>query len=570
MRKINKKNTLSFNIFIVLVVTALAGISGVVYFVVTNRAATREVSMDSTVYTKDNEYVEMTSTGQVSKSWDDCYYLKLEDGSKYNLGKNAIVYDKAERKICLFGDAYRIHDNGLVDTLTEYTEITDFSNSEMYKLHDRYYVMVGKEIHSTDDTFSTNDYLAISLYSNGSAMLMNDNYYYNVINPMLLESDGLYFDIASELMAEDGNLVDLASIIGSSNGYNGRPLLYKEGIVDEPDADLVANNPDVITIVGGNGGAGGTGGTGGSGGLGGNGGTGGDGGLGGYGGNGGSGGTGGAGGTGGYGGDGGAGGRGGNGGVGGIGGTGGTGGMGGDAGNGGNGGIGSDASVAATKWIALNGVTAGVTTMDIYYSVNDVTNDFVDVFLNIIDVETNKMEVVHLNKSQSVYTAMGLDPAKTYKVQFGYKGYVFSDGKSELEEVIQDTTQVKTRADLAYIEINKVTTAPARAGSTDKTITTVTYTVHADEKYVLEDGVETAVYCDLATAGGSNPVITKMVNMKQAVQPSGCEITVEFETKSYADINTAKGLKVSVQFKNAKYNGKDITSYVTGASTVSK
>ncbi|HPF28975.1 MAG TPA: hypothetical protein PLZ77_02590 [Lachnospiraceae bacterium] len=555
MRKIDRKNTLSFNIFGVLIVLALLGLSGVVYFVVTHAHETFAVSQEAVVYTETNEYIEMTSAGTLTKEWDDKYYLKLEDDSVYCLGKNTMVFENAERKLTLYGEAYRIHDDGMVDSLEEVTEITDFNQPELYKLRDRMYVMVGNEIHATDQSFTTNDYVAVSIYTNGSALLMNDSYYYNIINPIMLQSEDLYFDISSEYMVDNGNVVNLKLIGGSSNVYNARALIYEEGLVEEEDAYIAANTPDVVTIVGGNGGNGGTGGTGG---VGGSGGVGGDGGLGG------SGGTGGNGGYGGIGGNGGTGGSGGTGGIGGIGGTGGNGGLGGDGGAGGDGGEGSDAAISSMKWISLDGVTAGVTSMDIHYTVNDATNDYVDVYLYIKNMSTNAVNQVHLNKTAGVYTQMGLSPATTYQIQMGYQAYM-NDGTGtvSLTDVIQDTTQVTTSCELAHIEINKITTSPVE--NQTYTMTTVTYTVYADSTYRISDGLQTLVYCD-KTVGGSTVVqATTEVNMNRAVGSEGQQITVSFRTLSSDQLGT--GATVTIKFENAYYSGNEITQYLNGVSS---
>lgn len=554
---------MSFNIFGVLIVLALLAISAVVVVAVMNAADTYEVTQDATVYTEENEYVEMTSDGKLSRSWDGKYYLKLKDRTTYCLGTSTIVYEGSEHKLTIYGDAYRIYDEGLVDTLSEVTEITDFNNPMLYKLKDRFYVMVGNNIDSTDGSFSTTDYVGISIYTSGAAQLMNDDYYYNVVNPMLLVSGDLYFDIASELMSANGGLVDLKNVIGSSNGYTGKALLYKEGIIEE-NQDLLAQNPDVITIVGGNGGNGGSGGVGGQGG------TGGDGGYGGTGGSGGAGGAGGPGGQGGFGGFGGFGGKGGVGGTGGVGGKGGTGGLGADGGKGGDGGEGSDASIDAMKWVSLDGVTAGVSTMDIHYTVSDVTNEFVDVFLNIISKGDDGKDVVnqvHLNKSDNVYIAKGLTPGKQYKVQLGYKAYTREDkdSQAELNTFIQDTTQVTTNGNLAYIEINKVSNEIL--SDPNKTKTTVTFTVHADPYYRLANDLIVDISCDKSTGLSKNQTV--QIDISKAMSEAGDTKTVTFTTVGASDM---KGAKIQAKFKSAIYNdgsatGIDVSDFCNGATS---
>ncbi len=384
---------MSFNIFGIMIFVSLAILTTAVVAVVRNQNDKYPVSAGSTVYTEDNEYVDMIEDGTVQKKWDNKYYLKDGNGDVYCLGKNTVIYDGTTQAMTLYGDSYKINEDGSVDTLKGATVVEDISSPGLYKLRDRMYVMTGRTIDSTDGQFTSGDYVAINIHKSGTAMLMNDDYYVNVLQPMILESDDLYFDISSELMLQNDNLISLKNVIGSSNLYSGRAELYAEGLAEETDAMLVAQNPDVITIMGGNGGTGGTGGTGGNGGTGGTGGTGGSGGSGGAGGGGGSGGVGGEGGVGG------GGGVGGDGGIGGIGGIGGNGGLGGDGGDGGDGGQGSDASVSATKWVSMNSVKPGVTTLDVNYTVNDLTNDYVEVFINSYDTAAIKHMLTEKLKS---------------------------------------------------------------------------------------------------------------------------------------------------------------------------
>ncbi len=541
MRKLTKQNTMSFNVLGIMLVAGLAVFSTAVGFVVKNRDESYKVNAGSTVYTEDNEYVDMSEDAVVKKKWDHKYYLKTNDNEVYCLGKNTIIYDNNEQTMTLYGDSYRINDDGTVDSLKDVNVIDDVSTPKIYKLRDRMYVMTGREINSTDGSIKSSDYVAVNIHKGGTAMVMNDDYYVNVLQPIMLESDGLYFDVSSELMAKDGNVVSLKNVIGSSNLYTGRPLVYSEGIAEESDAKLVASNPEVITIMGGNGG---TGGAGGQGGQGGNGGTGGAGGSGGYGG------------SGGFGGDGG---MGGSGGTGGIGGQGGNGGMGGDGGDGGDGGEGSDASISATKWISLKNATPSVGSIDVEYFVNDLTNDYVDVFLNVWDVASgNKKETVHLDKTDTKYTVTNLEPGKSYKLEMGYQAYKKdSTGSTTLETITQDVTKVTTKADIAYIEINRVSTS--QVSSTDDFTVTVEYTVKSYDGYQLSDGAVIGVYFD----NGSTAAATVAVDEEKAAN-GGDTGTVSFTVPNATGI---KNKPISLKFESAGYQGKNISSFLPEANS---
>ena len=541
MRRLTKQNTMSFNVFGIMLVAGLAVFSTAVGFVVKNRDESYKVNAGSTVYTEDNEYVDMSEDAVVKKKWDHKYYLKTSDNEVYCLGKNSIIYDNNDQTMTLYGDSYRINEDGTVDSLKDVNVIDDVSTPKIYKLRDRMYVMTGREISSTDGTINSDNYVAVNIHKGGTAMVMNDDYYVNVLQPIMLESDGLYFDISSELMAKDGNVVSLKNVIGSSNLYTGRPLVYSEGIAEESDATLVASNPEVITIMGGNGG---TGGAGGQGGQGGNGGTGGAGGSGGFGG------------SGGYGGDGGMGGAGG---TGGIGGQGGNGGMGGDGGNGGEGGEGSDASISATKWISLKKATPNVASIDVEYFVNDLTNDYVDVFLNVYDVAAGSLkETVHLDKTGTDYTITGLEPGKAYKLEMGYQAYKKdSTGSVNLETITQDVSKVTTKADIAYIDIVKVSSSQKELAG--DYFVSIDYVVKSYDGYQLSDGAVIGAYFN----GGTTASATAVVDEVKAAN-GGDTGTITFTVPNATGV---KDKPITLKFETAVYQGTNVKSFLPEANS---
>ena len=486
VRKLSKQNTMSFNALGIMLVAGLVVFSSAVVFVVKNRNEAYPVAPGSTVYTEDNEYVDMKDEGSVRKKWDNKYYLKTADDDVYCLGKNTVIYDPTASSMTIYGDSYKINGDGTVDKLKDVNVVEDMNTPSLYKLRDRLYVMTGRDINSTDSSLSSDGYVTINIHKSGTAMIMNDDYYVNVIEPIVLESDGLYFDVSSELMAKDGNVVSLKNIIGSTNLYSKRPLLYTEGIVEEPDAQLMANKP---------GGSGGTGG---------------------------------------------------------VGGQGGNGGLGGDGGDGGQGGEGSDASISATKWISLKKATASVSSIDVEYFVNDLTNDYVDVFLNVYDLAASNplKETVHLSKTDTRYTVTGLEPGKNYKLEMGYQAYKKdSTGSTELVTVNQDVAKVTTKADIAYIEINKISTSKDTDGNT---LVTVNYTVKSYNGYELS-GATVGVYFNgskvgsslqvdgaAAAAGGDSKSMSFTVPAATGTEDK--PLMMKFESATYQNVNVVSSL----------------------------
>lgn len=531
MRKLEKKNTISFNVFGALVVAALIAFTVVVATVIRSRTDSDTVTSSSVVYNDSNEYVSLDKEGKLEKKWDGKYYLK-SDKETYSLGENAVIYDKNTGILSVYGDVYEIKSDGTVVSTTGRTEISDYNSPGIYKLSDRKYLMTGSAIDATDGSFGTSKYVIVSVYKSGTALLMNDSQYANMVYPVMLNSEDLFFDIASEYAYFDKNLINLKNVLGSSNEYMGDPLLYTEGLVDEETLQIASakSNPDVITIVGGNGGAGGTGGKGGTGGDGGTGGTGGVGGLGGTGGTGGYGGTGGDGGTGGAGG---LGGDGGNGGTGGVGGTGGTGGTGGD---GGDGGQGNDAELSALKWVRLNGVNAGISTLDVNYIVSDITDDYVSVFLLVKNNSTGDTEQIFLDKTQTSYIVRGCYPGTSYDVTLGYSAYKLENGNANLVTVNQDTIRVRTSTDFGDISIDSV--------SKDA----ISFTVKLNSDYLISQGT-VSLYNSNGDNIGNLQLTQQMINQAAKGGYSG-QISLS---------NITNGQRLSLKFTDVVFDGNNIT-----------
>lgn len=445
MKRAEKKNTGIYNIFGALIVLALVGLTIVVINVLKNRSDSYVIPAGSTVYDVNNEYIPLEEDAKLYKKADGDFYLKTSDKEVYHIGDHAVVLDKNTDNINIYGEVYKINEDGIIECQKDMTEISDFSEPGLYKMADRRYVMTGNEINSTDKSYSTDKYVYINIYKSGTAVLMNDEQYKNTVYPIMLKNGQLYLDISSEFAFYGENLINLKNVIGSSNEYTGDSLLYVEGLIDDEEYEAANNNPDVITIVAGNGGSGGSGGSGGQGGSGG---------FGGSGGQGGSGGSGGHGGSGGFGGVGGIGGTGGQGGIGGIG---GTGGIGGDGGHGGQGGEGSDAEISALKWVELTSVTAGIGTIDVKYYVSDITNDYVGVYLLVEYMKdgNRQIEKIYLNKTSTNYTIRNCIPNTQYNITICYDAYFSTGGvvDDEPTSVKHDTISVRTGSDLGEISI---------------------------------------------------------------------------------------------------------------------
>lgn len=527
MKIAERKNTVSYNIFGALVVLALVGLSISVFVVIKNRAHQFVVPAGSCVYDMDNQYIPVDAEATLSKKADGNYYLKTAEKDSYTLGDHGVVLDGVSGSVMVYGDLYKIASDGTVTMDSAESVLSDFNSEAIYKLADRKYLITGGTISSIDGTLSTEKYLYVTIYKNGTAVLMNNTVYQTIMKPMLLKTGNLYFDISSEYAYFDENLINLSKVLGSTNEYSGDPLLYTEGYIDDEQYKAATQNPDTITIVagnGGNGGSGGNGGTGGNGGYGGNGGIAGSGGIGG------------------------------SGGTGGVGGIGGTGGVGGDGGNGGIGGEGSDASISALKWVELSAVTAAIGQIDVQYFVSDVTDDYVAVYLLVEHKDGTTGEKVtdkiYLSKTATHYTIMNCDPATYYSISLCYDAYYSTGGvvDDEPTSVVADTAKVQTKSDFGSIDITSLKE------------NRIDFTVKLKEDYLISSG-EVALYKGDTKLG----TYTLTSNDIKSAATQKVNLKIQFNE---SQVNS--GDRLYLQFEKVVYDGKSVTITEQSSMTYNK
>ena len=310
IRTFRKATWALFSLFASVVVVSFGAMGATAYRTAAARSPGVELAAGTVIYDAACTPIQL-SNAAMATSENGRYFLRQE-GSNVQLGQHTVAYDGNQLQV--LGGGYRIDADGSVHTVTDEDAFSDISSGAIFKLADRRYIIVGSSISDSNQVFTTEGYIYVTIDVVGNARLYSNNMSLKTTQPTTIVAGSIRFDIANETATIGTQTLDLGSLIGTTNTYDSG--IYKK--IDDPQT------PDSIDLTirggaGGAGGAGGSGGIGGDGGIGGAGGTGGNGGIGGTGGTGGAGGTGGKGGTGGNGGDGGAGGAGGMGGNGGIG-----------------------------------------------------------------------------------------------------------------------------------------------------------------------------------------------------------------------------------------------------------
>lgn len=220
--KKNIKNKIAFIFFIILIFVI---VSFLIYGIIISRRKDSfllDINNNCVLFDKESNGVDTVTGGKVEKRWDNEFYFINQNEEQYSLGSDSVVYDKSSDNIYLLGANHLVEKNGNVKKNNNLTTIYSDNNSYFFKLADRKYLIISKEIKSSDESLFTKKYLVITLDKQGNASLLNDSININTINPMVLTYSNFRFDVANEKLfvaKDDENGIDLKSINGSTNEY---------------------------------------------------------------------------------------------------------------------------------------------------------------------------------------------------------------------------------------------------------------------------------------------------------------------------------------------------------------
>ena len=144
---------------------------------------------------------------------------KDKENIKYNLGKDAVVFNSTDYKMYLYGSFYQVLLSGNVVKMNGRLEIIRDNGPFVYKLDDRKYLVVSKKLESEDNSIKTSNYLLIDIDKNGSVTLYNNELQERIIKPIILNCDNFKFDIANEKLVISSKIVNLKEVNGSTNYF---------------------------------------------------------------------------------------------------------------------------------------------------------------------------------------------------------------------------------------------------------------------------------------------------------------------------------------------------------------
>lgn len=217
-RKYDIRNKRNFAIILILSIIIIGIFSLFIYKYKHAEKIEYDVKTGSVVQDSSKNFVNIQEDAKLKVRWNGSYYLVYQD-SKINLGKKVIVYDTITGNIRLYGKFYEIQSDGKIIENNNETVLTNSGNVKFYKLDDREYLLVDKQITSNDDGINTSGYMLVELDRMGNAKLSNYNLNLKTINPTILRTSLYSFDIANEILKYNNLEIDLKKIIGSSNQY---------------------------------------------------------------------------------------------------------------------------------------------------------------------------------------------------------------------------------------------------------------------------------------------------------------------------------------------------------------
>mgnify|MGYP004648600255 FL=1 len=123
------------------------------------------------------------------------YFLRQE-GSNVQLGQHTVAYDGNQLQV--LGGGYRIDADGSVHTVTDEDAFSDISSGAIFKLADRRYIIVGSSISDSNQVFTTEGYLYVTIDVVGNARLYSNNMSLKTTQPTTIVAGSIRFDIANE------------------------------------------------------------------------------------------------------------------------------------------------------------------------------------------------------------------------------------------------------------------------------------------------------------------------------------------------------------------------------------
>ena len=216
IRTFKKATWALFSLIAAVVVTTFGAMGVTAYRTAAAKSPGVELAAGAVVYDNACSPVQLSEASLATR--ENGRYFLGQEGINIPLGQHTLAFDGSQMQI--LGGGYRIDADGSVHTVTDQEPFTDIGSDAIFKLSDRRYVIVSRTISDTENVFTTEDYLYITIDVVGNARLYSNNMSLKTTQPTTIVAGQLRFDIANELLMIGNQTLDLGALIGTTNTYD--------------------------------------------------------------------------------------------------------------------------------------------------------------------------------------------------------------------------------------------------------------------------------------------------------------------------------------------------------------
>lgn len=221
-RKLGKKNIRLFVLFSFLVFLVIILFGFIIYRALSYDNTIYSVSSGSFMYDADNNYVSLEKDASLQQKWDKHYYLSVNEKSNkktIDVGTDVVIYNEKDYLLYVYGTNYKIAKNGDITYSDKQLKVARNGSPSIFKLDDRKYLIVGKNISTEKDDIKTEGYLIVEIDKSGNALLLNNDLNIKTLSTLILNTSEFSFDVANERLVVGEEIVDLKKVSGSTNQY---------------------------------------------------------------------------------------------------------------------------------------------------------------------------------------------------------------------------------------------------------------------------------------------------------------------------------------------------------------
>ena len=198
-RKYDIRNKRNFIIILVIAIIIIGIFSLFIYKYKQAGKIAYDIKTGCILQDDKKNFINIDEDAVLKVRWSGNYYLIYQD-KKIGLGKKVMVFDTISNAMKLYGKYHEIKEDGKIEEIKDETTLANTSDTKFYKLDDREYLLIDREITSTDKSIDASHYLLVELDRMGNAKLSNYKLNLKTINPTTLLTSKYSFDIANEIL----------------------------------------------------------------------------------------------------------------------------------------------------------------------------------------------------------------------------------------------------------------------------------------------------------------------------------------------------------------------------------